>query len=156
MDRKQILDCLKTIHNGSYTKIRFISTIPSNKDNKGKLIQKITESVVRLGVIYNHIQVTEIQERKGEANSIHRLPWGEWDPEAKNYLIEHKDNYYLRCSTSRSPRHHGKVQYFIDGVEATKEEVMPLTRPSEWTDDRNIYVFSPNIENILAIGKEVK
>ena len=40
--------------------------------------------------------------------------------------------------------------------EATKEEVMPLTRPSEWTDDRTMYVFSPNIENILAIGKEAK
>jgi len=157
MNKQQIEQSLKAIHNGAYTKIRYLSTIPSNKENKGKVVQKMTDSIVRLGVTYCHIAVPEIQDSiKNNDSAKRELPWGQWDEQNPNYLIEHKGNYYLRCSTSRSPNHHGKVRYFVDGAEVSKEEAMSLTRPSEWTDARTMYVFNPKIENILAIGKEVK
>jgi hypothetical protein len=45
----------------------------------------------------------------------------------------------------------------LDGRPATKEEVMPLTRASEWAPKtKEEYVFNPKIENVLALGKEAK
>lgn len=155
MQKQEIKNKLAKIKNGTYTNITFLSEIIPNKDNKGHKIQKITKAIVRFGVAYSHIKVESIQSRPvipGESNPLtEQLPWGEWDPEC-SCLIAHKDNYYLRCTVSRSPKHHRKTRYFLDGVEVSKEDIIPLTRPSEWTP-REEYVFNPNIENILAIGK---
>ena len=158
MNKNEIQNKLATLRNGAYTNITFLSDIIPNKDNKDRKIQKMTQAVVRFGVTYSHIQVDSIQARKvidGEGKPItEQLPWGEWDPECE-CLISHKGNYYLRCTVSRSPKHSRHVSYLLDGREATKEEVMALTRPSEWTrEDREEYVFNPKIENILKIGKE--
>lgn len=151
MNREEILNNLKKVRNGAYTKIRFISTITSNKNNKNKLVQKVTESVVRLGVTYAHIEVVKASGKKKNEDNF-GLPWGQWDPNC-SYLIEHKGKYYLRCSTSRSPKHHANATYYIDGVECTKEEAAAVTNPGEWNNTKEMYVFTPNIENILALGK---
>lgn len=158
MQKQEIQNKLAKIRNGAYTNITFLSEIIPNKDNKEHKIQKITKAVVRFGITYSHIKVDSIQSRPvlpGESKPLtEQLPWGEWDPEC-SCLIAHKDNYYLRCTVSRSPKHHRETRYFLDGVEVSREEVIPLTRPSEWTP-REEYVFNPKIENILAIGKEVR
>lgn len=158
MQKQEIQNKLAKIRNGAYTNITFLSEIIPNKDNKEHKIQKITKAVVRFGITYSHIKVASIQSRPvipGESKPLtEQLPWGEWDPEC-SCLIAHKDNYYLRCTVSRSPKHHRETRYFLDGVEVSKEDIIPLTRPSEWTP-REEYVFNPKIENILAIGKEVR
>lgn len=160
MKKTEIQNKLATIRNGAYTNITFLSDLTPNKDNKEHKIQKVVSAIVRLGVAYSHIQVESIQARKvvdGEGKPIsEQLPWGEWDPDCR-YLIAHKGNYYLRCTVSRSPNHHRSVKYLLDGVEVAKEEIMPLTRASEWTPrDKEEYVFNPKIENVLALGKEGK
>ena len=159
MKKNEIQNKLAAIRNGAYTNITFLSDMIANKDNKEHRIQKVVSAVVRLGVKYSNIQVESIQARKvADENGkplTEKLPWGEWDPEC-GYLISHKDTYYLRCTVSRSPNHHRVVTYLLDGKPATKEEVMPLTRASEWTPrEREEYVFNPKIENILTLGKEV-
>ena len=153
MKRNEITAKLQTIRNGAYTNITFISDVCSNKDYKDRKVQKIVSAVVRLGVQYSHIQVEEIQSRQKDGLSTEeKLPWGEWDIDCP-YLISHKDNYYLRCTVSRSPNHHRKVRYLVDGVEVTKEEAMLYTRPSEW-NKKEEYVYNPKIDNILSLGKE--
>lgn len=152
MTREEIIAKLSTVKNGTYTNITFISDIVSDKDHKEHKVQKITSAIVRLGVAYSHIQVDTIQFRDRTKGEEEQLPWGEWDPECP-YLIMHKDNYYLRCTVSRSPNHHRKVRYLIDGVEVTKEEAMSFTRPSEWVKKED-YVFNPKITNVLSLGKE--
>ena len=159
MNKTEIQNKLAGLRNGTYTKIKFLSDMTSNKDNKEHRIQKVVSAVVRLGVQYSHINVEQIQARKVAEEDgkplTEQLPWGEWDPEC-GYLISHKGTHYLRCTVSRSPNHHRIVTYLLDGKPATKEEVMPLTRASEWTPrEREEYVFNPKIENILELGKEV-
>ena len=160
MQKNEIQNKLATIRNGAYTNITFMSDLTPNKDNKNHRIQKVISAVVRLGVAYSHIEVESIQARRvADENGVpltEKLPWGEWDPNCQ-YLIEHKGNYYLRCTVSRSPNHRRYVKYLLDGVEVSKETVMPLTRASEWAPrDKEEYVFNPKIENVLSLGKEVK
>lgn len=160
MKKQEIQNKLATIRNGAYTNIMFLSDLTPNKDNKEHKIQKVVKAVVRFGVTYSHIDVESIQARPvidGEGKPItEQLPWGEWDLEC-GYLIAHKGTHYLRCTVSRSPKHHRKVSYLLDGQPISKEEIMPLTRASEWTPrEREEYVFNPKIENILALGKEAK
>lgn len=160
MEKQQIQNFVATNRNGAYTNIIFASDLTPNKDNKNHRIQKVISAVVRLGVKYSHIGVDSIQSRATvdeNGNAItEQLPWGTWDLDCP-YLIEHKGNYYLRCTISRSPKHRRHVKYLLDGVEVSKEVVMPLTRASEWTPrDREEYVFNPKIENVLALGKEAK
>lgn len=156
MKKEDIKNKLAAIRNGAYTNITFLSDIISNKDNKEHKIQKVVSAVVRLGVTYSHINTAAIQERNAMLDDLgnpvtEKLPWGEWDPECR-YLIAHKGNYYLRCTVSRSPKHQRSVKYLLDGVEVTKEDVMALTRASEW-DRKEEFVFNPKIENILTLGK---
>ena len=117
----------------------------------------MVSAICRFGVAYSHINVDAIQQRpqdnSGEVSE--KLPWGEWDNECP-YFIVHKDNYYLRCTVSRSPNHHRKVTYLLDGVEITREEAMKYTRPSEWNKQNEDYVYNPKLINIVSIGKEVK
>ena len=160
MEKTVIQSKLATIKNGAYTNITFVSDITPNKDNKDHKIQKVISAVVRLGVTYSHSQVESIQARKvADENGVpltEHLPWGEWDPEC-GYLIAHKGGFYLRCTVSRSPKHHRTVTYMLDGKEVSKEEIIPMTRASEWTPrDREEYVFNPKIENVLSLGKEGK
>lgn len=159
MQRTEIINRVASIKNGTYQKIAFMSDITPNKDNKDHRIQRMVSAVVRLGVAYSHIQLESIQNRNTVSENgqlvTEQLPWGTWDIDCP-YLIEHKGNYYLRCTASRSPNHHRHVRYFLDGVEVTKEDLIPLTRPSEWTPKAEEVVFNPKIENIISLGKEAK
>lgn len=157
MQKKELQNALAKLHKGSYTKITFISEMTPNKEHKDRKIQKMVSAVVRLGVAYSHINVESIQARKiDNSKSTDQLPWGEWDPEC-GYLITHKGNHYLRCTVSRSPKHHRSVSYILDGKVATKDQIMDLVRPSELAPrDKEEYVFNPKIENILALGKEAR
>ena len=155
MTKQEIQTKLASIRNGAYTNITFLSDIAVNKENKEHKVQKVVSAVVRLGVCYSHINVESIQNRPQDNNegTADKLPWGEWDVDCP-YLIFHKDNYYLRCTVSRSPNHHRKVKYLVDGVEVTKEEAMKYTRPSEWTKQNDDYVYNPKLVNVLSLGKE--
>lgn len=155
MNRTEIQNYLAKIRKGTYTNITFLSDIASNKDNKDHKIQKMVKAVVRLGVTYSHINVEPIQGRPVDnSQKQDHLPWGEWDPEC-DCLIAHKDNYYLRCTISRSPKHSRTITYLLDGKEVTREEIVGLVRPSELAPrDKEEYVFNPKIENVLALGKE--
>ncbi len=153
MKKEEIQNKLAKLRNGTYTNITFVSDVISNKDNKEHRVQKVVKAVVRLGIAYSHISAVANKARPIDTNEPDKLPWGEWDPEC-GYLIAHKGTHYLRCTVSRSPNHHRTVTYLLDGKPATKEEVMPLTRASEWTPREDEYVFNPKIENILTLGKE--
>lgn len=158
MEREELTKKLNSIRNGTYTNIAFVSNIISNKDNKDRKVQKHVNAVVRLGVAYSHIDAEEVKARQTtdeQGNEIPgKLAWGEWDPEC-GYLINHNGKTYLRCTVSRSPNHSRKVSYLLDGVVTKKEDVIPLTRGSEWNKKETL-VFDINIENILSLGKEGK
>lgn len=158
MEKQDLQNKLATNQKGAYTNIMFLSDLASNKYNKNHKVQKVVKAVVRFGVAYSHINAESIRarlDRKDKA-AVSQLPWGEWDPECE-YFITHKNTRYLRCTISRSPKHHCKVSYLLDGKPATLEQIMPLTRASEWgPHDREDFVYTPKIENVLAIGKEAK
>jgi len=156
MEKALVLTIVSTMKKGTYQKITYTSDITSNKDNKERHVQKVVSSVVRIGIQYSHINVESIQSRKTSDSGTEQLPWGTWDIDCP-FLIEHKGNYYLRCTVSRSPKHHPTVTYLVDGEPATKELAMSLTRASEWTPrEKEEYVFNPKIQNILSLGKEAK
>lgn len=167
MEKEELLNALKKVHNGSYINIIYRSTLIPNRDNKDKKIEKIVSAVVRLGVAYSHINAESVvASRKYDENGKlipEKLPWGQWDPDCC-YLINHtkedkktkelKTTSYLRCTVSRSPNHHSNIKYLLNGKEVSKEEIMPLTIGSEWTERKDeLVVFVKPIEQVLSLGK---
>lgn len=149
------------VKNGAYINIHFARSCETYKKLGDLHITKDTEAIVRLGVTYSHIQDERVQSRveaarmaaieRGESEQVDRkLPWGQWVAGSK-YLIEHNGKYYLRCTLSRSPKHHAKVTYMQDGniVEYTQIENY-LTAKEKSTNDDVIFVVP--LENIISLG----
>lgn len=153
MNKTILVNKLNTIRNGAYINISYVSDLTPNKDNQEHKIQKLITSVIRLGVAYSHINDESIKERQND-NAEHKLPWGVWDEECP-YIINHKGNSYLRCTISNSPYHHHIVEYLLDGVKVTKEDIANIVRESELkSSNKKLLIFNVNIKNIISLGKE--
>lgn len=152
---------LQKVRNGAYINIRFARKCETYKKLGDLGITKETSSVVRLGVAYSHIQDEKVQERVsaakarvlelGEAYEPNKLPWGQWVPGSK-YLIEHKGKYYLRCTLSRSPKHHPTVTYSRHGEVVGYEDIEQCLTANERSKNNDV-VFAIPLDSIISIGK---
>lgn len=162
MEKTVLENKLANVHNGAYINIRFARKCETYKKLGDLDISKETESVVRLGVAYSHIQDEKVQDRVsaakarvlelGEAYEPNKLPWGQWVPGSK-YLIEHKGKYYLRCTLSRSPKHHPHVTYTQHGKVVGYEEIEACLTASEKSKNGDV-IFAIPLDSIISIGKQ--
>ena len=133
-------------------------------------IVKVTEVTVRLGIRYSHIAPVAASiiasGLNGEANL--ELPWGQWDPECK-YLIEHKGNYYLRCTniysgdvselsdTDRSKKRRNRPTsvYYLNGEKISKSALQALgyLKDSYWKDDEKL-VWVYNLNDVVDVRQK--
>ena len=162
MERSQFIkEVAPTIKNGTYRHIEYatdmlehMTAAQKKLHQPGDLIKKTT-TVVRLGIQYTHI--AEIAQQIAlqpveERISDHRLKWGTWDPGCP-YLIVHKEKYFLRCTVNKCPRTTSKNQYFYQGVEISKEELIEkgLLVNSYWNRNKPEAVFVIPLERITSI-----
>lgn len=136
----KIIDIIDTLKKGAYCTIEYISD--KSKKN-GPSIQKHTIQTFRTGVTYANMKVN--------ANKVTGpLPWGHWVAGYENYLIEHKDNHYLRVTNSFN--HTSKVQWLLNGQEVDGQELVNQKLISEKELINSAIVKAIPISNIIKIG----
>ena len=135
MTNQEILNKLGSAKKGKYISLSKVKDL-------GKGITKVSDLVIRLGVDYSKMKVTEGKEVGG-------LPWGNWVEGLEGLVIEHKGNYYLRVASSYS--NNNKSYYYLDGQEVSKEEVIALLGEKK-VQSGNPDVYNIKFENILSLG----
>ncbi len=144
-------EVLKAIDNykaGTWVAILWEKELKTRKGIKS-VVTKKTEATLRMGVAYdNKASVIEKRETGELPKENQGLPYGTWH--MFPYLIEHKGNLQLRVTTSQNTKYN--THYYIDGIEATKDEVRELVLKSEIeSNGERPEVFNIKIENVVAI-----
>lgn len=134
---------------------------------KDVLLEKHTVAVVQAGVDYANLSSVKQGIADGTRGEVQPLSWGEWytDPITGKswfpYVIKHKDEFYIRLTTSTASNHHANSVFFVNGEEVTKDEFAKYLTPSEAkkllnpTPEDTPPVFNIKLNNILAIPEDV-
>tara|TARA_S200002703_G_scaffold92415_1_gene79890 strand:- start:58 stop:549 length:492 start_codon:yes stop_codon:yes gene_type:complete len=113
--------------------------------------KKVTYTNARMGMNYDNISETKDLRNSGEIPSENEgLKWGTWLNFP--YTICHTDkkgeyNEYLRFYANTNKL---KVVYFVNGIETSKEEVLPML-PKKSKSDREVLTLSPKISSVTNI-----
>ncbi len=111
-------------------------------------ITKISSFIARIGVDYDHMQSVKLKRENGELPEENQgLSWGSWVKFP--YLIAHKNEFYLRCSTTKNSNQKGKVKYIRNGVEISREEAKAASLASEFYDKDDQDVFNIKVSSIV-------
>jgi hypothetical protein len=109
-------------------------------------VEKYCRGVIKLGIKY-----ANLKENKEKITGP--LLWGKFSENFENYIIEHtkdgKTRYYLRVYVSK--KHKTLVQWFIDGVETTKEYLVNEGIIADY-ERKDLSCFDIAIENIISLG----
>lgn len=144
MTLEQVLAFLENAKSGTFFHIEMLTTKVGNKDHKNDLLQKFTIVKNRIGQKYKHINGDSLETKDLGYEVIipNRLKRkldknGEWQ-------------YYLEVHTCGSEP---KTTYFINGVEATKEQFNECLRPSEANKvfEKTNQYYIVNIKNITCL-----
>lgn len=119
------------------------------KTKKGQEpITKISEFVARVGVAYDNMKSVQTKREDGTLPEENQgLPWGKWVNFP--YVIEHKDALYLRCSATKNKDQSGKVHYFRNGVEISRDEAKSACLASEFTTKDDADIFNIKVDSII-------
>lgn len=148
-----IIEKLNGKKKGTYISLKYISNIESAKARKQNIkVTKELSMVVRWGISYSNV--------KGVTPSVdsNYTPWYKHNTE-NSYILEHlkdSDKKYLQVFSSRNHKNHSNVRYFINGKEASREDVINsgYVNGSEFNTNKNkeLLVMSLPINNIVSIG----
>lgn len=148
MNAVTIQSIIDNYKRGQFHNIEWHKELKTRKGIECK-ITKESHAVVRLGVDYSNKQSVIDKRESGELPSEPQpLPYGHW--KQFPYLIEHNGGLQLRVTTAENTKTYTK--YFINGVEAKKDDIRGFVLKSELPDskDKN-EVFNLKIENIVKI-----
>ena len=164
MEKQEFLNTLSTIKNGHYCIMQWESQPHVLKAFKGSKVQKISTGVVRIGVAYNNI--AEIQTRTATTGAEpSSLPYGHYVDGLENILIEHKDNFQVRITKAKNMKRikggdyvpqKAEVQWLLDGVLTTKEELVNAGVISASESANDSPIFNVKLENIHYIKQNHK
>lgn len=111
-------------------------------------IQKESWFLARVGVVYDHIQeVIEKREDGRLPEENQGLPWGTWA--YFPYVIEHKGEYYVRCTTLKNQNNRGRVKYIQNGIEITREQAQEACLASEFKEQDLADIFNIRASSII-------
>lgn len=135
------------------TKTGQIVTLETVRDVKVKKgmpnVQKHSRFQCRIGVNYDNIQSVKDKREDGtlpEENA--GLPWGEW--EVFPYVIAHKGEKYLRCSTVDSGNMYPPT-FMSDGKQIGVDEVRNMAYASEFSNKDGQDVFNIKVSSIVGM-----
>jgi len=145
---------------GKFVKASWKSNPKSSAAFKDVLLEKHTTAVVQCGVNYANLSSVKIAIGNNERGAVEPLPWGEWLQFP--YTILHKGETYLRLYPSQGFNHIPKSEFFVNGVQSTKQEFATYLTPSECKKLLDPVasdispVFNIKLNNLLDIPEEVE
>jgi hypothetical protein len=120
-----------------------LTTSRAMKVRKGESpITKKSVFQCRFGIVYDNMKEVKEKRISGELPEENAgLPWGEWM--VFPYLIQHKNEVYVRCSKINS-NVTTKVQYFSGDTEISEDEAQRICLASEFPKNKE----SSNVFNV--------
>lgn len=149
---------LNTYQRGRLIRCGWKSSIESAAARKqGIVVTKESEATVRLDINYSNIKSVKLaRAEKGDTAPTRKIWFRHLEdvPAIIEHLNDTEKKYLCMYPITRggNPR----VKYFINGVEATKEEVQAsgYVNASEWNKSETA-MFTIPLENVRFVGKEV-
>lgn len=153
-DKLEFLNFLMT-RKGQYMACRWTRTLKTLKHINDTVVKK-TAAVCRAGISYDNIADVVEKRIQGELPAEPQpLAWGEWL--AYPYIIRHQPKgaptpeLYVRLYPSKNPQHGMvKVQYYLNGVETTREKVEPICLASEFRETSELDCFTLKLQHVNA------
>lgn len=139
MTLQETMKKLTTKRKGTYTHIEFETNKILPQKHNSLVLTKKCSGCYRLGISY-----ANLKENKNKQTGP--MLYGSFIEDFNNYIIEYNGKYYLRVYTTH---HKTKVQYFLDGVEYTKEKLLEMGILKE---SKPTQCFNISLENIINIG----
>lgn len=141
---------------GQFFKMSYISDLPMTAAAKreGLIALKSTTGTFRWGINYSHIKSVKEKDEAIKTLGVapkHELPWGQWNPQYPQLVINHKDKQYMRLYMTPNK---SKSNYYLNGRPITKEELIELgvVQKSYWNKgDTKQECMTINIANIQEI-----
>lgn len=150
MDIQSILSAIRAHHAGTNRRVTWERVLKTRK-GVNHVVTKRTTAVVRAGINYDSRAVVIEGREDGSLPAENAgLPWGEWVEFPIH--IRHKGADYIRLYPASLRDMPCVVEYAIDGVPATRNEVEPLCLASEFRKDgEEPLCFTVKAENIIHI-----
>jgi hypothetical protein len=125
-----------------------LTTERNMKVRKGQEpIQKRSTFQCRVGVNYDNIQAVKDKRESGELPPVNQgLPWGNWA--VFPHLIEHKGEYYLRCTVLRN-NFTPTVNFTRNGNLISREDAVVSCLASEFKANDDNEVFTIKVSSIV-------
>lgn len=145
---------------GKFVKVAWKSNPKPAAASKGVLLEKHTVAVCQAGVNFANLSSVKQGIEEGTRGEVQELPWGTW--KSFPYLIEHKDEIYIRLYPSNGLNHRPSSTFFVNGEVVTKEvfashmtpsEAKKVLEPSE--EDRPL-CFTIKSNNVLDIPVDIE
>ena len=113
-------------------------------------IIKTSRFQCRLGVNYDNMASVNVKRENGEIPLENQgLPYGKWV--TFPYIIEHKGQFYLRCSKVNSGNTFAP-EFTIAGKPVDRETVKSMALASEFSDKSELDVFNIKLDSITSIN----
>lgn len=124
-------------------------------------ITKRTAAWVRSGIDFANLANVKEGIEEGSRAPVGKLPFGHWRNGFEKYIIDHtpkgeiENVEYIRLYPPTFENlQHPKVEWLMDGVVATYEEVLPYLLASEKRKDEKPDCFTLRAESVICIAGE--
>jgi hypothetical protein len=153
---------------GNFVKAAWKSNPKPAAAHKDVLLEKKTVAVVQAGVNYSNLSAVKDAIAAGERGEVQELPWGQWYADKLTgkswfpYVIEHKDELYLRLYPSQGLNHKTRSVFYANGVEVTKDAFAKYLTNSEAkklldpTPEDTPLCFTIKLKNLLDLPEDVE
>jgi hypothetical protein len=112
-------------------------------------VRKHSEFQARVGVNYDNIKAVQEKRAEGVLPAENAgLPWGQWVEFP--YVIEHKGEYYVRCTVVRNNFRKAPV-YTVHGDVIEREMAQVMCLASEFKDGDDNDVFNIKVSSIISV-----
>lgn len=121
------------------------------KVRKGQdTVKKRSTVQCRIGMVYDELETVQEKRENGALPEENQgLPWGKWV--AFPYLIEHKGEYYVRCTVDKDAKRTAPT--FTRGGETISREVaQSVALASEFSDRSDTDIFNLKVSTIESIS----
>jgi hypothetical protein len=148
MRMEDVMRVIEEYKSGTWVSITWEKELKTRKGIEA-IVTKKTEAVLRMGVAYDNKASVKEKRESGELPEENQgLPYGIWH--LFPYLIQHKENFQLRVTTSQNTKY--DTHYFLNGTEVKKDDIRELVLKSEIeSNGERPEVFNIKIENLVAI-----
>ena len=151
MELMQVRQAIKATPKGANIVCEWTRPCKTRKGTAA-VITKSVRMVGRMGVEYDNLGAVQTKRDNGELPIENQgLPWGQWAEYP--WLIEHKGKHYLRLYNGTSKQTFPKATFFMDGIEADKDRVMPFLLASELAE-KDGDCFCCEVGNLTRINHE--